>query len=201
MLEQAIDAFATGGYEAVSMNEIARRSGVTKPMVYSYFGSKEELYAACISRTAEHMVTRVREAVDPEAPPDQQLWAGIVAQLRFIDEFPGRWRVFLREAMARAGGPGLAALLEGSRQVSEMLADLFERVLESQGMGSPPRRETLAQAHALQGAVDYVTSWWESNPEEPLEAVALRIMNFAWQGFGNLFQGRVWIPPPGSAGR
>ena len=200
MLEEAIEAFASRGYEAVSMNEIASRAGVTKPMVYSYFGSKQGLYAACIRRTAEEMVSFVREAARPEESPDLQLWAGIVAQLRFIEENRDRWRVMVREAATR-GRPATEALEEGGRRVNEMLADLYGVVLERRGGGAPPRKELLAQAAALQGAVGQVALWWEQHPAEPLEAVALRIMNFVWQGLGQLLGGEVWVPPPpGSRG-
>src|SRR2546425_13151993 len=58
MLDAAVAVFAERGYHGASMDEIAAGAGVTKPMVYSYFGSKEDLYLACI----DHARTRLMEA-------------------------------------------------------------------------------------------------------------------------------------------
>jgi len=193
MLDVAYRAFAEQGYETVSMDAIAAGAGVTKPLVYSYFGSKEELFAACLERLVEANLAALREAVRPGLRPDQQLWAGILAQLTFIDERRDEWNAYVREAVVR-GGPAATALGSGRHRLVELLADLVERGLRDQIGGVPPRKEVELAATALQGAMEQVAAWWEHHPSEPKDAVALRLMNFAWQGMDNIMRGQVWLP-------
>ncbi len=187
-------AFARGGYDGVSMDRIAAAAGVTKPILYRHFKSKDDLCAATAELMVEPMLAAVRTATRPDLPPDQQLWAGILAQLEFIDAHRDEWRLYVVTAPAR-GGLSQAALVAGRRRVTALLGDLMRQALSTAGMPGPPSQEIDAQAHALQGAVEQVANWWEEHPEEPAAAVALRVMNFAWMGFGSLLRGELWLPP------
>jgi AcrR family transcriptional regulator len=193
LLRVAHAEFASRGYDRVSMSEIAKQAGVTKPILYRHFGSKDGLCAAAAELMVEPMLREVREATAPTLAPDGQLWAGILAQLGFIDRHRDEWRVFVREAPAR-GGPSQAALAEGRRRVTELLADLMRQALRTAGQPIPQPIEVEAQAHCLQGAVEQIANWWEAYPNEPVEGVAVRVMNFAWQGFGDIIDGRYWLP-------
>src|SRR2546428_13985678 len=62
MLRAAADVFGERGYHGASMDEIAARAGITKPMLYSYFDSKEGLFAACGEAAAALLTEPVREA-------------------------------------------------------------------------------------------------------------------------------------------
>jgi len=194
VLEVAYETFAQRGYDGASMREIAVRAGVTQPILYAHHGSKDGLFAACVERMVEPMLSHVRAATDPRLPPDGQLWAGILAQLGFIEEHRAEWRAFVREAGARGGLAG-AALSQGRERVVGLLGDLIEQAARAAGAPVPPRKEVEASAHMLQGAVEQIASWWERYPEERLESVALRAMNLTWQGFGDLVEARIWLPP------
>ncbi len=196
MLEVAAEQFAKRPYRAVSMDDLAQRAGVTKPMLYSYFGSKEGLYAGCVERLVPRLLKALDEAARPQATAEARVWEGILAQLRFIESHPDEWRAFVRAPLT-VGGPSVTALLDGRRRLISLLADLIASSVEQSGSPLPPRQEIEAQAAAFQGSVERMTDWWEDHPQETVEAVALRIMNFAWQGFGNLIEGRFWAPPGG----
>ena len=193
ILEAAYEAFATLGYDGVSMEEIARRVGVTKPILYRHFASKDALCAACFYVMGEEMLRIVSGAIDPTSSPDRQMWAGIDAQLRFIHDRAAEWRVFVREAPLR-GGEAVKALEAGRLAVTEMLAETIGGAIKAKGNTLPPRLEVEALAHVLFGAVEQMSLWWEAHPEQPVELVALRTMNFVWQGYGQLIEGRIWIP-------
>jgi hypothetical protein len=55
-------------------------------------------------------------------------------------------------------------------------------------------RGSVPMAHALTGATMAITAWWLEHPEEPKELQALRLMNFAWMGFGDILEGKLWLP-------
>lgn len=194
ILDVAYDDFTRHGYDGISMTRLAARADVTKPIVYRYFGSKDGLSTACIRRMGTALMATVQAAVDPALSPDRQLWSGILAHLRFIEEHRSEWRVFVREAPLR-GDLAAATLSEGRRVVSRLIAELLGRALQAADAPATDPLELEIQAHALLGAVDQVAEWWEAHPTQPRELMALRIMNFAWQGFGDLLNEQLWLPP------
>src|SRR5690606_38354596 len=77
--------FAERGYAAVTMDEVAFAVGVTKPLLYNYFGNKEQLYLACMEPAGDALVATVIEAVAATASPDEALEAGLRAFFAFVD--------------------------------------------------------------------------------------------------------------------
>lgn len=65
MMDAAVRTFGQRGYRAASMDEIAELAGVSKPLVYLYLNSKEELFTACIRRESKALVEAVQAAVEP----------------------------------------------------------------------------------------------------------------------------------------
>ena len=59
LVELAEQLFADRGYGGTSMEELASRAGVTKPMVYELFGSKDGVFRACVDRAVEQMARSV----------------------------------------------------------------------------------------------------------------------------------------------
>src|SRR5580693_8419420 len=71
--------FAERGYAAVTMDEVAGEVGVTKPLLYNYFGNKERLYIACMERAGEGLFTMIGQAIADVDGPSEALGAGIRA--------------------------------------------------------------------------------------------------------------------------
>ena len=163
MLDAAGVAFATRGFHAASMDAIAEAAGISKPMLYSYFGSKEGLYVAYLERSGRALLDSMRLAAPRDAPPDERLRSGILAFLSYADEHRSGWKVLYAE-VSNQGGP-LAAELTGLRgRIAQMLAALFD---------------SDAFAHAFVGAGESLTNWWLEHPEVPKERVAQRLMDIA----------------------
>src|SRR5437016_2404433 len=70
------ELFAERGYDGASMDELARRAGVSKPVVYDLVGSKEELFRDLMSVEAEDLARRISEAVEREPVHEERLRAG-----------------------------------------------------------------------------------------------------------------------------
>src|SRR3954453_18045737 len=79
MLDAAVKTFGQRGYMAASMDEIAEPAGVSKPLVYLYLNSKEDLFSACIRREAAALTEAVRSGVRPGTSADRRLWEGLQA--------------------------------------------------------------------------------------------------------------------------
>src|SRR5947209_14373087 len=104
MLDAAGLAFADHGFHRASMDAIAAAAGISKPMLYAYFDSKEGLYAAYVERSGQALLTALRNAAPTEAPARERLSAGVLAFLTYVDEHRTGWAVLYNEAATR-GGP------------------------------------------------------------------------------------------------
>ncbi len=168
ILEVAGRVFAARGYHGASMDEIAAQADVTKPLVYAYFGSKEELYVAYIERSGRQLQARMREAAGRDAPPIQRLRAGTLEFLRFVEERRDGWRVLYSEAGAR-GGP----LAEQVASLRAAIAQMTKRLLIESATGIEVTDATAAAldgvAHAFVGAGESLANWWLEHPELPAE--------------------------------
>ena len=193
MLEVAGRAFAERGFHAASVDAIAEASGITKPMVYAYFGSKEGLYRACMQRARARLLDALREGVDTSAAPDQQLWHGLLAVFTFVERERDSWAILLGE-VTQGTGPFAQDGAAVRRELAALIAELLRRAATHEGLQAESPEVTDQLARALMGAGESLAVWWGEHPEEPVERVALTLMNFAWNGLGGLVEGRSWTP-------
>ena len=181
ILEVAGRVFAARGYHAASMEEIATEAGVTKPLVYAYFGSKENLYVAYIERAGRELLERMRRATDPTSPPSERLRAGSLQFLRFVEERRHGWRMLQAEATTR-GGP----LAEEVASLREGIAQMISQLLMETIPNAPVSDETTAAvdgvAHAVVGAGESLANWWLAHPELPPERAVELLVAFAQAG-------------------
>ncbi len=190
MLEVAGRVFARRGFHAASMEEIAEGAGVSKPMIYNYFGSKEGLYFAYIELAGGRMLSRMRDATRAAGPrPEDRLWASALAFFCHVNDNRNEWYVLFGELAAR-GAPFSREVSAIRATVSDGTAALFDEVLES--AGSSPREigGTEPLGHAFVGAGESLANWWLDHPEESQAAMAARLMNVAWIGLSGLLQDR-----------
>jgi AcrR family transcriptional regulator len=194
MLEVASRIFSERGYERVSMDEIAAALGLTKPMLYSYFGSKEGLFAACAERAGAELRAELREVADRrELAPDRRLWLGVRRVFAFVEEHAEGWRLLYPEGGQPSGPLGAGA--RASRDaMADLLGGLFAATARGEGVGEQAAAQVESLAHAFTAATIAAVSRWNERRDEPGELAALRLMNLAWNGFGGLLAGRLWLP-------
>ena len=154
LLDAARAQFAARGYARVTMDEVAAAVGVTKPLLYTYFGNKEQLYLACMEPAAEALTAAVLAAVERAGTPAEALHGGVHAFFAFVDQERGAWRILFDETLP-AGG-------EVARRVAahrERLTALIAGTQRARLPGTPPERVD-ALAVALLGAAEALARWW-----------------------------------------
>lgn len=157
-LTEAHALFAERGYAAVTMDEIAARVGVTKPLLYNYFGNKERLYISCMERAAESLTATVAESVAATASPAAALRAGVRAFFAFLDSDRAAWAVLFDETLPRGG--------EVAERAAEYRGRIFGLVSDAMLAQLPERRRTAARTEvealstALLGAAEALARWW-----------------------------------------
>ena len=85
------ELFAERGFAKASMDELARRAGVTKPVIYELFGSKEGLFGACLEGLALRLAAQIADAARAGRDPEARLRAGGLAFLRFARDNRVAW--------------------------------------------------------------------------------------------------------------
>ena len=198
MLDVAGRVFAACGFHEASMDEIARGAGISKPMIYSYFGSKEGLYFAYIELAGERLLKRMAEAaagVDDSGVIDAEgrLFATSLAFFAHVDENREEWSVLFGELAAR-GAPFSREVAAVRRSITDRTAALFDIVLRRAGTAPDKVGGTEALAYAFVGAGESLANWWLEHPEEPKEAMATRLIDVAWVGLKHLLGEAVPAP-------
>lgn len=188
MLRVAESVFARRGYQAASMDEIAELVGVSKPMLYAYFGSKDGLLLACVRRARAELSQVTTAAIAEGGSPLEVMRRGLVAHFRFIDTRADAWAV-LRSETALVG--------EAAAEVERVRGQQAELIASSSAAFAPEVDPLLVQAYAqmLVGATERVSVWRESHPEVTPEAAAELIVSVVWNGVASYF-----APETGSSG-
>ena len=159
----ATELFAERGYQGASMDEIARRSGVSAPVVYDHFASKLDLYRRLLERHRDELLALWREHLVPGAPPEGALdaWA------RYVESHPFAWRMLFREA---TGDPEAAAAY---REVQAGARAALTTVVEADE----------AAVELVRSGLTGLALWWQEHPEVPREQIVATAMNVLWIGF------------------
>ena len=127
LIEVGGAVFAERGFEATSVEEIAKRAKVSKPIVYEHFGGKEGLYAVVVDREVEHIVRRIAEAV-ATGSPRERLEAAVVAYLAYVKERPNGFAVLLRDApRTKRSGQMPALMYELADRIGDVFSEQFRR--------------------------------------------------------------------------
>ena len=162
VLELAEALFAERGYGGASMDELARRAGVTKPVVYELFGSKEGLFGACVDRSIERLAAEIAAAVRAQDEPEARLRAGGLAFIRFAAGNRVAW-----DLMSMGG-----SFEEKARAVRSSQAELIRELMAEMAAEGTDARELEVAAHAVNAAYEGVAHWMWEHPDVPIEQVA-----------------------------
>ena len=161
-MEQTLAAahalFAERGYAAVTMDEIAAAVGVTKPLLYNYFGNKERLYTACMERAGESLTATIAAAVGETRSPGEALGAGVRAFFAFLDSDRAAWAVLFDETLPRAGEVADRVAAHRKR-IADLVSGSMLAQLPSERRDAA-RVEVEALSTALLGAAEALARWW-----------------------------------------
>ena len=192
--EQLLDVgralFAARGFDGTSVEEIALRAGVSKPVVYEHFGGKEGLYAVVVDREVQRLLTSFTSALTASSPR-ALLEQATLALLTYVEDQPDGFRILVRESPAPlADSGGFATIISDvAARVEHILAAEFAH----RGF-----QTTLAALYsqALVGQVALVGQWWLDTREPGRDEVAAHLVNLAWNGLSALETAPVLRSPP-----
>ncbi|MDT5335232.1 MAG: hypothetical protein QOD90_737 [Mycobacterium sp.] len=175
MLDAAVQMFSVNGYHETSMDAIAAQAEISKPMLYLYYGSKEELFGACLDRELGRFVDTVRSDIDFSASPRELLRNAVVAFLSYIDTNRASWMVLYTQATSSQ------AFAHTVREGRDRIVDLVGGLLQSGTRNPGPDTDFDMMAVALVGAGEAVATRVSTGDTDVHEAAELMI-NLFWRG-------------------
>jgi len=182
LLDLAEELFLTSGYERTSIEDIARAAGVTRPVVYEHYGSKEGIYLACVRRARNQFNIDVMRAVAVTDDPLEQLRRGADAYYLVLERDPRRWQLLFGPGGLVSGALGEELDRERFRTVN-LLADLFEPHLPQHD-----QQQVDAFAHATSGSAEQLGRWWLAHPDISREQVTRYFVDNVWASFEALLR-------------
>jgi AcrR family transcriptional regulator len=182
LLEVARGAFAEKGFDAVSVEEIAQRAGVTKPVVYEHFGGKEGIYAVIIDREVSVLLERMSRAIVIKGARGR-VEAAADEFLGYIEERPDGFRVLQRDTSQVEGARTTWGTMMGdiADQVDQQLAD----ELDERGFD---RQVAPLYSRAVIGMISNVGQWWLETGTPDRRVVAAHVANLVLNGLFRLEQ-------------
>ena len=175
MLDAAVQMFSANGYHETSMDAIAAEAQISKPMLYLYYGSKEDLFGACLDRELARFVNEVRNKIDFEGNPKELLSSAVLAFLNYIDANRASWMVLYTQATSSQAFAH--TVREGREQIIEIVGGLLRS-----GTRNPESDSDFdMMAVALVGAGEAIASRVSTGDAEVQEASELMI-NLFWRG-------------------
>ena len=180
LIEVGRTLFAEKGFEATTVEEIASKASVSKPVVYEHFGGKEGLYAVVVDREIRTLLDGITSALSAETTSRGLLEAAALSLLDYIEGSTDGFRILVRDSPAGQSTGSFASLISDvASQVEHILAAEFKsRKLD-------PRTAPL-YAQMLVGMVALTGQWWVDSRRFKKADVAAHLVNLAWNGLSGL---------------
>lgn len=175
LLDVALKCFIAHGYQGTAVEDIAAAAGITRPVIYNLFGSKDGIYLACLAR-ARAELDRELDAAAGEATAQARLRAGIEGYFRFVERNRESWQLLFAGGIAVAG--------PAAEEAQRLRFATVERIVALLGidLAGLPRRRLQSYAHALSGAGEQLAKWWMTQPRIRRGELVDSLMRLAWDG-------------------
>jgi AcrR family transcriptional regulator len=179
LIEIARAVFAERGFDGASVEEIAARAEVSKPVVYEHFGGKEGMYAVVVDREVRQLLGMMRDALSA-GTPRVLLEQAACALLDYIEQSSEGFRILVRDTpLGSASGSYVSILSDIGTRVEGILVDEFKK------RGFDVKAAPM-YAQMLVGMVGTTGQWWLEARKPAKEVVAANLVNLAWNGLAGL---------------
>ena len=171
--------FAEKGFDGTSIEEIAARANVSKPVVYEHFGGKEGLYAVVVDREMSDLLDRLTDALSGDHPRILVEQAAL-ALLTYIEEETDGFRILSRDSPVAGSSGTFSSLLN---DIASQVEHIMSREFSHRGIST---KHAAMYAQMLVGMVALTGTWWLEERKPKREDVAAHLVNLAWNGLAHL---------------
>lgn len=193
ILDAALDAFADSGFHETSLDDVARRAGISKALIYEHFDSKQGLFDALLETYVGELMERVMTSVATANDAEERLQAGLDGFLSFVEERRGAWRLLIRHSADAGITTTFERLFD---EIAEAIGALMAQ--EVPATASPEGIEfdmaVAAIARQLLGSIRAIADWWDEHREITRQQILVMVMEFSWVGMQRVASGESWPP-------
>ena len=191
VIEAAATAvFAERGYQGASMDEIARRAGISTPIVYDHFESKRDLHRRLLERHFAELRGVWRENLSGDEPFERRMARSIDAWFGYVETHPYAWRMLFADT---TGDPDVLAVhREVAAQSRAALLPMLEQEEGTENIAGPDREAMDMAWEVFRAVLQGLAHWWYEHKHVPRERVVTTAMNALWLGFERVAGGEVW---------
>ncbi len=189
---EATAVFAESGYRGASIEEIARRSGVSAPVVYDHFESKLDLFKCLLEAHFAELRQIWRQYLGGEGTVEEKAARSIGAWFSYIEAHPFAARMLFRDTSGDAKVAAMHAEV-AARSRAQLVPVLVEENYASGVAGNDTAAGTEMSWIVLREVLQGLAIWWADHPGVPREEVIQTAMNALWIGFQRVLEGEVWV--------
>jgi len=181
VIEQAaLGVFADRGYHRASVDEIARRSGVTPPVVYDHFESKLALHKRLLERTRDELLAMWSEQLSGDDPAEERIPRALDAWARYVEEHPYAPRMFFAET---TGDPEVEAI---HREVRDQATGVLAAIVGREAGTEAEQEMSEMASEVIRAGLGGLAIWWSDHPHVPRQRVVATAVNVFWVGLERL---------------
>ncbi len=190
----AMEVFAERGYHGASIAEIARRAGITPPVVYDHFASKLELHRRLLERTRDELLEMWQTSLAGDQPAAVRVPRSIDAWARYVQANPYAARVYFMET---TGDPAVRAV---HREVAGQGLSALSSIMATETLPGGLPAEQAAQllemaSEVMRAGLTGLAIWWTEHPEVSREQIVFIGVNTLWVGLERALAGELWTGP------
>ena len=184
ILAVASEVFAAEGFGATNIQVVAEQAGISKPLIYNYFGSKEGLFLACLERAGAIVADEIERIAQGDAVGIERGMRTLEGMFNVLEDQRHLWRLFY-DRTAPTSGAVADSIAHYTARITK-LAD--EGVAELMGLsGITDRLDVSAMTAVWMGIVDSLMRWWVDHPDESAAAMVAR----AGRLFSSILEGAI----------
>ncbi len=176
----AQELFASNGYHSTGIVDIARAAGVTRPVVYKHFESKEAIYLAALREARQELMRDLSTALAGDESTEVRIREATDAYFRYVEQNQASWQLLFGGGAAVAG----PAAEEAARLRSETIRFITGHIRRVAPDADPMMCEALA--YGMSGSAEQIARWWRRHPDVDRTRVVDYQMAYAWPGLSRL---------------
>ena len=182
ILDIASQQFGTLGFAATSVAAIAEKAGISKPLIYNYFGSKEGLYEACLDRGGAIVAEEIERIARGDAVGIERGMQTLGGMFTLLEPQPYLWRLFF-DTTAPSTGPIADSVALYADRIGKLAEEGVAELMTL--AGNTDELDISAMTSVWLGIVDSLMDWWLDHPTETAEQMMQRCMRLLAALFGD----------------
>lgn len=184
ILDVASEHFGTGGFAATSVATVAVHAGISKPLIYNYFGSKEGLYEACLDRGGALLADEMERIARGDAVGIERGMQTLAGLFTLLEQQRYLWRLFF-DTTAPTSGPIRDSITQYADRIGRLADEGVTELMALAGHDDP--LDVSAMTAVWLGIVDSLMNWWVEHPDQTADQMmqrCLRLLTVLLSGGG-----------------